>query len=105
MNDRTFTTSSKAFEPHLDWKLVKFGAEKGLCGEWPPRHPAQSLSYLGWLKPVTPTQQLLADQARLKRAQASNKGQPAKQKNPVGLPPGNSSVGVTCMGSSVFSTV
>eukprot|EP00983_Pelagomonas_calceolata_P071204 1151117-Pelagomonas_calceolata.AAC.1 len=47
-----------------------------------------------WLKPVSPTQQLLADQAKLARAQASKTGQPAKQKNPVGRPPGDSSVGV-----------
>jgi len=39
-----------------------------------------------WLRPVSPTQQLLANQARLARAQASKKGQPAKQKNPVGRP-------------------
>eukprot|EP00983_Pelagomonas_calceolata_P081438 1155574-Pelagomonas_calceolata.AAC.1 len=42
-----------------------------------------------WLKPVYPTQQLLANQARLARAQASKEGQPAKQ-NPVGRPPGDS---------------
>eukprot|EP00983_Pelagomonas_calceolata_P075327 1152962-Pelagomonas_calceolata.AAC.1 len=53
-----------------------------------------------WLKPVTPTQRLLADQARLARAQASKKGQPAKQ-NPLGRPPGNSSVDVECISSSV----
>eukprot|EP00983_Pelagomonas_calceolata_P045860 1139900-Pelagomonas_calceolata.AAC.2 len=47
-----------------------------------------------WLKPVTPAQHLLADQARLSRAQASKKGQPEKQKNPMGRPPGDSSVDV-----------
>eukprot|EP00983_Pelagomonas_calceolata_P121203 1160780-Pelagomonas_calceolata.AAC.4 len=56
-----------------------------------------------WLKPVTPTQQLFAHQARLARAQASEKGQPAKQKNPVGVLQMTSSI--ACMGSSVFSTV
>eukprot|EP00983_Pelagomonas_calceolata_P059417 1145912-Pelagomonas_calceolata.AAC.3 len=41
-----------------------------------------------WLKPVTPAQQLLAGQARLAKAKAARKGQPVKQKNPVGHPPG-----------------
>uniref|UniRef100_A0A7S3VTE9 Uncharacterized protein n=1 Tax=Dunaliella tertiolecta TaxID=3047 RepID=A0A7S3VTE9_DUNTE len=54
-----------------------------------------------WLKPVSPTQQLLANQARLARAQASKKGQPAKQKNPAGRPSGDSSVDVASMSSSV----
>eukprot|EP00983_Pelagomonas_calceolata_P133952 1162015-Pelagomonas_calceolata.AAC.16 len=56
-----------------------------------------------WLKPVTPAQHLLANQARLARAQASKRGQPAKR-NTVGRPPGESSVDVVCMGSSAFST-
>eukprot|EP00983_Pelagomonas_calceolata_P104054 1158979-Pelagomonas_calceolata.AAC.3 len=38
------------------------------------------------LKPVTPTQ-LLADQARLARAHASKKGQPAQQMHPLGRLP------------------
>eukprot|EP00983_Pelagomonas_calceolata_P121947 1160857-Pelagomonas_calceolata.AAC.5 len=46
-----------------------------------------------WLKPVSPAQRLIADQAGLARAQASKKGQPAKQ-NPVGRPPGDCSVDV-----------
>eukprot|EP00983_Pelagomonas_calceolata_P074634 1152626-Pelagomonas_calceolata.AAC.6 len=54
-----------------------------------------------WLKPVSPTQQLLATQNKLAMAQASKKGQPAKQKDPVGRPPGDNSIDVACMGSSV----
>eukprot|EP00983_Pelagomonas_calceolata_P116121 1160269-Pelagomonas_calceolata.AAC.17 len=53
-----------------------------------------------WLKPVTPTQ-LLGHQARLARAQASKKGRPAKEKNPLGRLPDDSSVGVACISSSV----
>eukprot|EP00983_Pelagomonas_calceolata_P074484 1152579-Pelagomonas_calceolata.AAC.1 len=53
-----------------------------------------------WLKPVSPTQQLLATQDKLAMAQASKKGQPVQQ-NPAGRPPGDSSVDVACMGSSV----
>jgi len=50
-----------------------------------------------WLKPVSPTQQLLATQNKLAMAQAAKKGQPVKQKNPVGRPPGDSSVDVACI--------
>eukprot|EP00200_Dunaliella_tertiolecta_P018526 CAMPEP_0202399080 /NCGR_PEP_ID=MMETSP1128-20130828/1766_1 /ASSEMBLY_ACC=CAM_ASM_000463 /TAXON_ID=3047 /ORGANISM="Dunaliella tertiolecta, Strain CCMP1320" /LENGTH=70 /DNA_ID=CAMNT_0049002345 /DNA_START=25 /DNA_END=234 /DNA_ORIENTATION=+ len=38
-----------------------------------------------WLKPVSPTQQLLATQNKLAMAQAAKKGQPVQQKNPVGV--------------------
>eukprot|EP00983_Pelagomonas_calceolata_P123454 1161006-Pelagomonas_calceolata.AAC.6 len=75
---------------------------RGLCRKWLPSSSSNPLAR--WLNPVTPTQQLLEDQARLARTQASKKG-PAKQKNPVGHPPGDSSVDVACMGSSIFSTV
>eukprot|EP00983_Pelagomonas_calceolata_P058481 1145507-Pelagomonas_calceolata.AAC.3 len=64
--------------------------------------PSSSSNTLRWLKPVTPTQQLLADQAGLAKAKASRKGQPVKQKNPVGCPPGDSSVDFPCVSSSVF---
>eukprot|EP00983_Pelagomonas_calceolata_P102496 1158813-Pelagomonas_calceolata.AAC.2 len=53
-----------------------------------------------WLKPVTPNQQLLADQARLARPQAYRKGLQAKQKSPVGRFLGDSSDDVACMGST-----
>eukprot|EP00983_Pelagomonas_calceolata_P070259 1150712-Pelagomonas_calceolata.AAC.2 len=45
-----------------------------------------------WLKPVKSTQHLLADCARQGNAKAARKGKPAAQKNPVGRPPGDSSV-------------
>eukprot|EP00983_Pelagomonas_calceolata_P062523 1147335-Pelagomonas_calceolata.AAC.2 len=71
-------------------------AENGLPG------PSSSSNPLArWLKPVPPAQQLLATQNKLAMAQASKKGQPAKQENPVGRPPGDSSVDVACKGSSV----
>eukprot|EP00983_Pelagomonas_calceolata_P054108 1143565-Pelagomonas_calceolata.AAC.1 len=51
-----------------------------------------------WLKPVSPTQKLLAIQNKLAMAQAARKGQPVKQKDLVGSPPGDSSVDVACVG-------
>eukprot|EP00967_Tisochrysis_lutea_P058343 scaffold74159_cov19-Tisochrysis_lutea.AAC.2 len=40
-----------------------------------------------WLKPVSSTQQLLATQNKLAKAQASKKGKPVQPaKNPVGRP-------------------
>eukprot|EP00983_Pelagomonas_calceolata_P013205 421663-Pelagomonas_calceolata.AAC.1 len=51
-----------------------------------------------WQKPVSPTQQLLATQNKLAMARATKKGQPVKQKNPEGRPPGDSSVDVACVG-------
>eukprot|EP00983_Pelagomonas_calceolata_P050236 1141866-Pelagomonas_calceolata.AAC.1 len=49
------------------------------------------------LKPVSPTQQLLATPNKLAMAQAAKKGEPIKQKNPVGRPPGDSSVDAACI--------
>eukprot|EP00983_Pelagomonas_calceolata_P098622 1158370-Pelagomonas_calceolata.AAC.12 len=56
------------------------------------------------LQPVTPTQQLLANQARLARAQASRKGQPAEETSGASSSC-DSSVDLACICSSVFSTV
>eukprot|EP00983_Pelagomonas_calceolata_P058848 1145657-Pelagomonas_calceolata.AAC.2 len=61
---------------------------------------SRSNSLARWLEPGSPTQQLLAKQARIVKAEASRKGQPAKQKNPARRPAGDSSSNVTCLGSN-----
>eukprot|EP00983_Pelagomonas_calceolata_P109539 1159566-Pelagomonas_calceolata.AAC.19 len=58
-----------------------------------------------WLRPVSPTQQLSADKARLAKAKAARKGQPMRQKNPVGRPSGDSSAAVACVCPSHRVTV
>eukprot|EP00983_Pelagomonas_calceolata_P125081 1161180-Pelagomonas_calceolata.AAC.2 len=63
----------KAFKPHLNWKLINFGL-KGLVLKKPPGPQLSSISLARWLKPVNPTKQLLADQAR-----PSRKGQRSKR--------------------------
>ena len=58
-----------------------------------------------WLKPVSPTQRLSATQNKLAMAQAAKKEQPVKQKNPVGRPPGDSSVYVARMVAPVYGSL
>eukprot|EP00983_Pelagomonas_calceolata_P046766 1140332-Pelagomonas_calceolata.AAC.3 len=81
-------------------EIGSFWGGKGLVRIMVSQAPSSSSNPLArWLKPVTPTQQLFASQARLAKAKASRKGQLVKQKDPVGHPSGGSSVDVACMSS------